>query len=83
MDGAFVVFAQSGADGYASHHRSVAMRYDGQMDQGCEWQYKGHPCTVVGVDVENNEVIALFINTGVGPDIRAEFEDLTYEVKAN
>lgn len=60
------------------------MRLDGPgAGWGANWQYKGQPCEVVGIDfdVESKQVIAIFINTGVGPDIRAEFEDLEYEIR--
>ncbi len=55
---------------------------------GCKWEYRGAPCEVVGVilgDVPGkegkSEVVGLIINTGVGPDIEALFEekDLEYE----
>lgn len=50
-----------------------------------KWWYKDQPCEVVGLDFdeEKKEVCALFINTGVGPDIRAEFDDMLYEVLEN
>ena len=50
-------------------------------DLGCDWKYWGTPCRVVNVIIEDGHVVALLINTGVGPDIRAELNELTYEVR--
>ncbi len=48
---------------------------------GCRWEYKGQPCQVRGVLIEDGEVIGMIVNTGVGPDIEAMLEELAYEVK--
>lgn len=57
---------------------------------GCRWEYKGKdgwiPCQVKGAILHEttdgkSEVVGLIINTGVGPDIEAMLEELSYEVK--
>jgi hypothetical protein len=46
---------------------------------GCRWEYKGQPCQVKGVLIEDGEVIGMIVNTGIGPDIEAMLKELAYE----
>jgi len=53
---------------------------------GCIWEYRGAPCDLVKPVIETNdvgktEVVGWWVTTGVGPEIKADLEDLRYEVK--
>ncbi len=50
---------------------------------GCDWYYKGQPCDLVRPILREGQVAAWVVNTGVGPDIKAEFSDLLYDIKKN